>query len=415
MRLQPEPDYLWPDAFMGWMTAPLRWVARATFYAGWIAGRIAWRMMIPKKAIAVVRPDGLGDAILFEPALRSLAQRFNEHEIHLFATPVVCDLYRNCGYVHESFPTPRGGKEGNLAYFKSLRWRWRMGYAMARHAYDIAIYPVQSADPMGNWIVSNLRAGERWIVDGDTQNQFDWQKQRTTERATRVLEAMDDGHELVRNAQLARQWDVEIGGQPPQFAVDAESAQQADQLVSAWRTSAFGFGAHGVFGVVPAGTLASKNYPTESWVRVLRELWVAHRLMPVFLGGRAEQPLIDAIAERLQSIPHRRLPQPVDIQTLAAVIGRLDGLLSIDTGPAHFAVAQAVPSVILCGGGHPGRFFPWPDAPHATILTNPMPCAGCFGRCKLAEPECLTRIPPEDVVAACVDRFIERQPMRAAG
>ncbi len=414
MRLQSQPDYKWPETFLGWANAPRRWIAKAAFYLGWLAGRIAWRMMIPKEAVAVIRPDGLGDAILFEPALRSLSQRFDKYEIHLFATPVVCDLYRDCGYVSELFPIPRGGRSGNLEYFHSLRWRWRMGYAMARHAYEVAIYPVQSADPMGNWIVSNLRATERWVVDGDTENQFDWQKQRTAERATRILEADSEGHELTRNAYLARQWDVEIAGQMPQFTVDPAAAMFADQLLHAWRTSAFGFAAQGVIGVVPAGTLATKSYPTEAWVRVLRELWVAHRLMPIFIGGRAEQSTIDAITAYMQSIPHQRLPQPVDVQTLAAVIGRLDGLLSIDTGPAHLAVAQRIPSVILCGGGHPGRFFPWPNTPYASVLTHSMPCAGCSGRCKLAEPECLTRIAPEDVVAACVNQFTQQQPMRVA-
>lgn len=415
MRPTSQPDYQWPDPLLGWANAPRRWAAQAAFCAGWVAGRIAWRMMIPKTAIAVIRPDGLGDAILFEPALRSLAERFDGHEIHLYATPVVCDLYRDCGYIHAFYPIPRGGKQGNLQYFNSLPWRWRMGYQLARHAYDVAIYPVQSADPMGNWIVTNLRAAERWIVDGDTENQFDWQKQQTAERATRVLESLDSGHELARNAHIARQWDAQIAGQPPQFAVDPAAAMAAEQLVNAWRMSAYGFGAQGVIGVVPAGTIATKSYPTEAWIRALRELWVAHRWMPIFIGGRAEQQPINAIAAGLQSIPHQRLPQPVDVQTLAAVVGRLDGLLSVDTGPAHLAVAQMIPTVVLRGGGHPSRFFPWPDSPHAAVLTQPMPCEGCAGRCTQSEVECLTGIKPEDVVAACVRQFTQRQPMRAAG
>lgn len=415
MRLESQPDYKWPAALLGCANAPRRWAARAAFYAGWLAGRTAWRMMIPKQAIAVIRPDGLGDAILFEPALRSLAERFDRHEIHLFATPVICDIYRNCGYINEFHATPRGGKSGNLGYFNSIRLRWRMGYAMARHGYEVAIYPVQSGDPMGNWIVSNLRAVERWIVDGDTQNQFDWQKQRTIESATRVLEPADGGHELSRNAHLARQWDAQISGQPPQFLVDPAAAMIAEQMVNAWRGSAYGFGAQGVIGIVPAGTVATKSYPADAWIRVLRELWVAHRWMPIFIGGRAEQPTIDTITAGLQSIPHQRLPQPVDVQTLASVVGRLDGLLSVDTGPAHLAVAQMIPTVVLRGGGHQDRFFPWPNAPHASVLTKPMPCEGCAGRCTQSEVECLTGIKPEDVVAACVRRFTQHQPMRAAG
>jgi ADP-heptose:LPS heptosyltransferase len=85
---------------------------------------------------------------------------------------------------------------------------------------------------------------------------------------------------------------------------------------------------------------------------------------------------------------------------MAAIVAELDGLLSVDTGLAHLAVAQKVPTVVLVTGGTPARFFPWPNAKHHLVLNIPTPCSGCHDRCTLPEAECITHITPDEIVAA---------------
>jgi len=85
---------------------------------------------------------------------------------------------------------------------------------------------------------------------------------------------------------------------------------------------------------------------------------------------------------------------------MSAIIRRLDGMLSVDTGLAHIALAQRVPTVVLVGGGTPGRFFPWPDSRGHVALNNAMPCDGCNNKCHLPEALCITKISSDEIVEA---------------
>jgi ADP-heptose:LPS heptosyltransferase len=413
MKLHSLPNYKWPEPLTGWAAAPRRWAGAIAFHAAyWIGRATDWIADAPRPGVLVIRTDGLGDAVLFEPALRSLAERFAEHELHLWAPAPVCDLYRSAPYVAHLTAIPRGCKPGNLEYHASPTWRARVGYAIGRHRFDIAVYPAESAEPLGNWLLASVRAEERWIVDGDTENQFQWQKARAVMAATGILSRRPGGgHELERNAHLATQWKAptDITGDHPQVHVSADAAQVAFGRVRHWRSLAQRLDAAAIVGVVPAGTLASKSYRPAAWAAVLAGLWQEHRLLPAFIGTAAEAGPIDAILGHLPEMPYLRLGGDIDVLALAALLGKLDAVLSVDTGPAHLAQAQGVPTVVLCGGGYPGRFFPWPNARDAIVLNHRMPCEGCASRCHLPEPECLTKIAPADVVAAVLEVWRGRQ------
>jgi ADP-heptose:LPS heptosyltransferase len=92
---------------------------------------------------------------------------------------------------------------------------------------------------------------------------------------------------------------------------------------------------------------------------------------------------------------------------MAGIVRRLDAILSVDTGLAHIALALRKPTVVLVGGGHPGRFFPWPTTRDQVVLNVPMPCNGCRNRCHLPDSLCVTDIPPDEIVEA-FDRLRKR-------
>ena len=86
----------------------------------------------------------------------------------------------------------------------------------------------------------------------------------------------------------------------------------------------------------------------------------------------------------------------------------LSGLLSLsqltisnDTGAVHLAAAIGTPMVCILGGGHFGRFVPYPKLSGQTnslkVVYHKMPCYGCNWECiyplKKNEPApCITKI-----------------------
>lgn len=395
------PDYQWPENFVSPLTLPIRLLFAAVFHLAHTIGRLVRRISPRPSQICVIRTDGIGDALLFEPALRSLANRFPNKSIDLWAPAAVCELFGAYGGISRRTVNLRGAKAGNLAYFHSVRWRARLGYLLGRSVFDLAIYPAHSPEPMGNWLLASISAREKWLTLGDTENQFNWQRERAARSVTRVLEPRPaDGHELDRNVHLAAQWGEEISGDWPLVEIDDESKTRAAKLVRQWWTKASESNATQLVGVMPVSSMAVKGYAAGSWRQAIADLWRRHRAMCVLLGGPLDTKALGELEDLLPDVPHLRLPARTDLMTVAAILPRLDALLSVDTGLAHLAIAQDVPTVVLRTGGHPGRFFPWPAPTRSVVLGKSMPCEGCRCRCVLDQAECVTRIQPGEIIAA---------------
>jgi ADP-heptose:LPS heptosyltransferase len=395
------PDYRWPikppmasaertaDAIGSFIYPRLY---AAIFHLAYFIG-LCTRLFCSRKdrAILIIRTDGLGDGVLSEPFIRAIAQRYVEAKIHLWAPAATCELFAGAKYVYRRQIIPRGFKGGCLEYFGSARWRWKMGWNLGRHWFDIAIYPAISPEPFGNWILSSVRAKKRWPVKGDLFHQFDWQQRATLQKASRFLAKPKAVHELDRNASLARQCGADDVERYPQLSVDGPAYEETARWISRWQTLATAAKAEGLIGVVSAGSMNQFAWPVEKWQNALTQIWHTHRLMPAFLSSPMQLN---------GSIPVAQLDRPISVLALAGILGEMDMVLSLDTGPAHISAAMRVPTVVLSNGGHPERFFPWPEAPWVKSLVHRMPCAGCVCRCALAEVECLTRIEVGDVMGA---------------
>ena len=104
----------------------------------------------------------------------------------------------------------------------------------------------------------------------------------------------------------------------------------------------------------------SKHWPLERWAAVLRHL---HRRHPghaiVMLGTGPEYQLNEELAglagiDRLYNVADD-LPVP----RLLALLARADGLVTVDSGPAHAAAAVGCPQVVLFGRASTSLYRPW--------------------------------------------------------
>ena len=103
----------------------LRSCLAAVFHVAYAIGRAVGAIMQRYQGYEVsptmlIRTDGVGDALLFEPAMESLAKSISPSELHLWAPRGTCELFEECATITRRVKTPRGGKDGNLEYFRSI-------------------------------------------------------------------------------------------------------------------------------------------------------------------------------------------------------------------------------------------------------------------------------------------------------
>ncbi len=141
-----------------------------------------------------------------------------------------------------------------------------------------------------------------------------------------------------------------------------------------------------------------KYWPPERWRSVLEGLRARHPGHAILLLGTGpEYALNQALMGQANLAGLHNVADDLPVPRLVALLARADGLITVDSGPAHAAAAVACPQVVLFGRALPSLYRPWGSAgAPALVLTGTLE----------GEPNMLG-ITAEEVIAAW-----ERLPLR---
>jgi ADP-heptose:LPS heptosyltransferase len=107
----------------------------------------------------------------------------------------------------------------------------------------------------------------------------------------------------------------------------------------------------------------NKHWPNERWAQVLRFLRQRHpQHALVLLGTGPEFQLNQELASLAAIDGLHNVADDLPIPRLVSLLDRADGLLSVDSGPAHVAAAVGCPQVVLFGKASPSLYRPWGSA-----------------------------------------------------
>jgi lipopolysaccharide heptosyltransferase I len=151
--------------------------------------------------------------------------------------------------------------------------------------------------------------------------------------------------------------------------------------------------------ILPGARWATKRWPTEYFVAVVRDL-AAHFADARFavLGGMDDQEAGRAIAA---AAPGRSLDLTgrTSLPEMVEWIRRCDLVVTNDTGPMHVAAAVGRRVLGIFGPTEPSRTGPYRQV--GSVLQLQLPCVPCLStRCRLEKTplECLRGIGPEIVI-----------------
>jgi ADP-heptose:LPS heptosyltransferase len=300
------------------------------------------------RSIVVVRPSRLGDLVCAGPAIELLARLVPHAEVTLVALPLAHDLAVRLPGVHRVVPFP--GWPGIAEQLFEPRDALEAVRRLQAHRFDLAVQLYGSgvhANPFT--LLLGARAAAGFVRPGDPAGRLD-----------AALPLAESGHEVDRMLALPRFLadgsGTPLAAPPPRLLLRPDDARAAAHLLG------------GVTGPV-LGVHAGARDGGRRWVlpSAAAGLAAVHRAIGgtvVSLGDEDAPDVAGALAG--SGLPTLDLRARMGIGPLAAVLQRLDVLVTTDSGPAHLAYATATPSVTLVGPSDPGRHGP-PAGPHIVL------------------------------------------------
>jgi ADP-heptose:LPS heptosyltransferase len=135
--------------------------------------------------------------------------------------------------------------------------------------------------------------------------------------------------------------------------------------------------------IFPGAGVAKRGWEREKFLELIK-LVKQQTLIPIYLaGGPGELPIGNYLTENLPQEGIINLIGKTSLTQLVELIGRAVLVIANETSAVHIAAATKTMSVCILGGGHFGRFAPYPqDMEYAPLcLFEKMDCFNCNWQC----------------------------------
>ena len=342
----------------------------------------------PVTKILVVRPGGIGDAVLFFPLLQALRREFPQARLDVLAERRNVGLFGTNDVVHHAYAYDRG-------YGREL-------LAVLRNRYDIVIDTEQS---------HFLSAIITYLTGAPVRCGFDTQGRGGL--FTHRVRYSDQIYEVHSFLSLFRA----LTGKEQPFDPEQPFFPIAEEHL-AWARSLLGKGSAAQLAVVlPGASTPQKRWAPERYRAVVGWL-IEQGLRVAIIGGATDVEAARQVIEGLDPNRLINLAGNTNLPRTAAVIALADVYVSSDTGPLHIAYGVGTPTVHMFGSGILEKWAPAGSryrAVHKALACSPCTRYGYTPPCPYGV-ECMKQIHVDDVIPKLIEALAERQaePRRSA-
>lgn len=325
------------------------------------------------RSLLVIRPGGIGDAVLLIPALRALQSAYPSCRIEILAEKRNAAAFQLCTGLG---PVRRYDEPRELA-------------AVMRGSYDLVI-DTEQWYRLSAVIARLVRAGRSIGFDTNERERL------FSDPVSYSLQDYEPFSFFRLLAPLQVEPPAELA--VPFLDLPPGARDGAARLLAPLGNKPF-------VALFPGASVPQKEWGVENFVQVAQGL-ARGGIALVLVGGPGERPAADSIAREAGAL---NLAGEGSLPESAAVIGASRVLLTGDSGLLHIAAGLGTPTVSLFGPSDPAKWAP--RGGRHVVFSSKLHCASCarWGTIPPCSHEgsCLDADPAE-VVAAIIRLFSGR-------
>jgi len=320
-----------------------------------------------KKHLLFIRLDAIGDFILWLDAARVLREYYEGYHITFVGNALYNDLAKSLPY----FDTVISVSPNKLR--KDLKYRFQIFQEIRKTSYEKIIhfpYTRSAYFPDGEAIVHIARSPEKIGSIGDPTD--NWRKKISDRFYTRLLSATPKlMMELERNAEFLNELGVkDYLAKVVQFPFEIPNSTvpviQFDYIL------------------FPGAGSPKRQWPLAAFASLADRIYQEMGWQGLICGGPGEEKLGEQLMS-LTKAPLRSAIGKTSLTELISLISQAQLLIGNETSAVHIAAAVNTPAICLLGGGHYGRFMPYPalnnGRPLPTPVVHKMTCFECNWQC----------------------------------
>lgn len=335
------------------------------------------------REILYVRTDAIGDNILSLPLLAELSKKYKHAKFTIVCQENVSDLYKHYDFIRRII------SYNKLKISVNEEYRTEIFASLSLQKYDIVINPVFSSEEITDLFSFATESKIVVKIDGDNTNcPADWLQEAKNKADLVVGIESSAKNELEKYQSFLKAFDINSAELHPNIIIDKESENFAKEFFNTF---------------IKNNELTIALFPFANHFH--KEFQNFEQLIQSFsnynfiiLGGKEKI----ALSERFNNYKNCfNLVGRTNLLELAAIMKKCNLYVGADSSGAHIACSQKIPNIVILGGGHFGRFFPY--SKYTSVVCKPMNCYGCNWNCIYENTRCVNEINPELLTYAIVE------------
>lgn len=380
-------------------------VSGISYIAARSAGKIASRAMWPWRrafhqhpvqleaieTVMVVKLYGIGNMILFTPALQALRKRLPEAKIILLTDDRASSLIEPCNYYDEKIILPVGIPDlDRNELYPCFPFRIR------RKHPDLVITSFPASQPGLADMYDIL--GAKWSVGHDIDG--------PPEKFSHRLRYDPSRHEVLCNLDLLSAIGIDATVTCVRIELRDRDRKEAEDFLARMGSGPW-FGFH--CGSFP--DMKAKRWPIENFAKLGDLLAARYRGTVIIFGGDGDRELAEDVAAMMKAEPVVATGR-LSLLGSAAAVENCRLMVSNDSGLMHLAAAVGTPLVALFGPTSTDKNSPWTAPDKARVVKADAQCSPCFELgmpIKCEDPHCMRSITVERVWEAVQELLGEKR------